>query len=90
MVKLNFWRLATSMGNEFEIENLSICGVRLKIEKPTKGLKDMNSNIEYILNHIESLGAVFIYIYMQCPVQMSASRIRNITASIEFQLMSIS
>eukprot|EP00928_Gymnodinium_smaydae_P040276 TRINITY_DN2733_c0_g2_i1.p1 TRINITY_DN2733_c0_g2~~TRINITY_DN2733_c0_g2_i1.p1 ORF type:complete len:962 (-),score=174.82 TRINITY_DN2733_c0_g2_i1:25-2874(-) len=56
MVKLNLWRLFTSMGKEFEIENLSICGVHLKIEKPTKSLSDMNSNIEYVLNFIEELG----------------------------------
>jgi len=56
LVKINLWRLVTSLGKEFELQNLALQGVYLNIEKPNTDTKAKNSNIEYILNFIEELG----------------------------------
>merc|ERR1712039_477465 len=58
MVKINLWRLASSLGKEFELENLSLCGVHAHIEKPDSDIKHHNSNVEYIINHMDSLGLI--------------------------------
>lgn len=56
LIKINLWRLVTSLGKEFELDNLSLTGVYVNVEKPDTNTKNKNSNVEYILNHIESLG----------------------------------
>lgn len=56
LVKINLWRLITSLGKEFELQNLSLQGMYLNIEKPDTDTKAKNSNIEYILNFIEWKG----------------------------------
>lgn len=56
LVKINLWRLVTTLGREFELENLSFVGIHANIEKPSANLRKQDSNIEYLLNHIESLG----------------------------------
>jgi len=58
LVKINLWRLATSMAKEFELENLSIKGVHFNVEKPNTDMKDPNSNIEYVINHLDALGLI--------------------------------
>jgi hypothetical protein len=55
LLKINLWRLITSLGKEFELQNLSLEGVYLNIEKPDTNLKAKNSNVEYILNFITAL-----------------------------------
>merc|ERR1711972_226199 len=49
MLKINLWRLATSLGKEFELENLSLCGVHACIEKEGADIHAKNSNVEYII-----------------------------------------
>jgi len=56
VVKINLGRLIASLGKEFELENLSFTGIHANIEKPSSNLKLQDSNIDYLLNHIESLG----------------------------------
>lgn len=56
LIKINLWRLITSLGKEFELENLSLTGVYVNVEKPDMNLKAKNSNVEYIMNYIDSLG----------------------------------
>lgn len=56
IVKINLGRLITSLGKEFELENLSFTGIHANIEKPSADLKLQDSNIDYLLNHIETLG----------------------------------
>merc|ERR1719223_1547205 len=56
IVKINLWRLISTLGKEFELENLSFTGIHANIEKPSSNPKSKDSNIDYLLNHIESLG----------------------------------
>jgi hypothetical protein len=58
LVKINLWRLATTMGKEFELENLSISGIHFNFEKPSSDLKVKDSNVEYITNHLDALGLI--------------------------------
>merc|ERR1712039_379141 len=58
MLKVNLWRLASTLGKEFELENLSLCGVHAHIEKPDAKLEHHNSNVEYIINHMDHLGLI--------------------------------
>jgi hypothetical protein len=53
IVKLNMWRLATSMGKEFELTNLTFTGIHANIEKPSTDMGSPDTNVEYILNHME-------------------------------------
>jgi len=57
-VKVNLWRLVKTLGRQFEIEQLSFVGIHANIEKPDTDTKKQNSNVEYILKHIESLGLI--------------------------------
>jgi len=56
IVKINLGRLISTLGKEFELENLSFHGIHANIEKPSANVKLQDSNIDYLLNHIESLG----------------------------------
>merc|ERR1719223_1867256 len=56
IVKINLWRLISTLDKEFELENLSFTGIHANIEKPSSNPKLKDSNIDYLLNHIESLG----------------------------------
>merc|ERR1740129_1963373 len=58
IVKINLGRLITSLGKEFELENLSFTGIHANIEKPSADLKAKDSNIDYLINHIDSLGLI--------------------------------
>lgn len=56
LIKLNLWRLATTFGGEFELENLSVTGIHFNVEKPDTDYHKENANIQYILNHLDSKG----------------------------------
>lgn len=56
LVKINLWRLAKTLGKEFELENLTLLGVHANVEKPDTNLKAHNSNVEYVINFIDALG----------------------------------
>lgn len=56
LIKINVWRILSTMGKEFELQNLSIKGIHFSVEKPNTNLKEKNSNIEYVINHLDSLG----------------------------------
>lgn len=58
LVKINLWRLATTLGKEFELENLTLLGVHANVEKPNPSLRESNSNVEYIINFIDALGLI--------------------------------
>jgi len=58
LIKINLWRVLTSLGKEFEIENMSLKGVFLNVEKPNTDLKSKNSNVEYIINFLDALGLI--------------------------------
>merc|ERR1719297_770747 len=58
ILKINLGRLITTLGKEFELENLSFSGIHANIEKPSTDMKVQDSNIDYLLNHIDSLGLV--------------------------------
>merc|ERR1719297_217070 len=58
VLKINLGRLITTLGKEFELENLSFSGIHANIEKPSTDMKVQDSNIDYLLNHIDSLGLV--------------------------------
>jgi len=58
IVKINLLRLLKTLGKEFELENLSFSGIHANIEKPSTNMKAQDSNIDYLLNHIDSLGLV--------------------------------
>merc|ERR1719297_267816 len=58
ILKINLGRLITTLGKEFELENLSFSGIHANIEKPSTNMKVQDSNIDYLLNHIDSLGLV--------------------------------
>mmetsp|Transcript_46387 Transcript_46387/g.83932 ORF Transcript_46387/g.83932 Transcript_46387/m.83932 type:complete len:983 (+) Transcript_46387:43-2991(+) len=58
LVKINMWRLIRTLGKEFELENLNISGIHANVEKPTCDTKAKDSNVEYIVQHIESLGLI--------------------------------
>jgi len=58
LIKINLWRIATSMGKEFEFENLSIKGVHVNVEKPDTNVKAENANIQYIINYMDSIGLI--------------------------------
>merc|ERR1719480_369714 len=58
IVKINLGRLISTLGKEFELENLSFSGIHANIEKPSTDMKVQDSNIDYLLNHIDSLGLV--------------------------------
>jgi len=66
-VKINLWRLVRTLGKEFELENLSFTGIHANIEKPSINMKQPDSNVEYIVNHIESLGLI-----SQAPAEAQA------------------
>jgi len=67
LVKINLWRLVRTLGKEFELENLSFTGIHANIEKPSINMKQPDSNVEYIVNHIESLGLI-----SQAPAEAQA------------------
>ncbi|CAK0866925.1 unnamed protein product [Prorocentrum cordatum] len=56
LIKVNLWRLITSLGKEFELQNLTLTGIKVNFEKPTADMKQSNSNVEYVINFIDSLG----------------------------------
>merc|ERR1719221_1503451 len=58
IVKINLWRLLKTLGKEFELQNLTFKGVHANIEKPNATLSESNSNVEYVLNFIDSLGLI--------------------------------
>merc|ERR1712224_1148254 len=58
LIKINLGRLFTSMGKEFELENLSIKGIHFHVEKPDTDMKAENASIQYIINHLDSLGLI--------------------------------
>merc|ERR1719316_747972 len=58
LIKINVGRILQTLGKEFELENLSLKGVHVNIEKPNTDLKQSNSNIEYIINHLDALGLI--------------------------------
>jgi len=58
ILKINLKRLITTLGKEFELENLSFTGIHANIEKPSTDVKVKDSNIDYLLNHIDSLGLI--------------------------------
>lgn len=58
LIKINLWRLFTTMGREFEVQNLSIEGIHFNIEKPNTDMKAENANVQYIINHLDSLGLI--------------------------------
>lgn len=58
LVKINLWRLIKTFGKEFELENLSFTGLHANVEKPSTNVKQSDSNVEYIVNHIDSLGLI--------------------------------
>jgi len=58
LIKINLWRLFKTLGKEFHLENLSITGVHIHIEKPNTDMKATNSNIEYIINYLDSIGLI--------------------------------
>jgi len=58
ILKINLGRLITTLGKEFELENLSFTGIHANIEKPSIDTKLKDSNIDYLLNHIDSLGLI--------------------------------
>jgi len=60
LVKINLWRIIKSLTGriEFELENLSIVGIHVNIEKPNTDLKATNSNVEYIVNHLDAMGLI--------------------------------
>jgi len=58
LLKINVGRIISSRGKEFELQNLSIVGIHVNVEKPNTDLKEKNSNIEYIMNHLDALGLI--------------------------------
>jgi len=58
LLKVNLWRILSTLGKEFELENLSLTGVHVNIEKPNTDLKQKNSNVEYIMNHLDAMGLI--------------------------------
>jgi len=58
VVKINLWRLVKSLGKEFELENLSFTGVHANVEKPSTNVKQPDSNVEYIISHMDSIGLI--------------------------------
>merc|ERR1719198_1828750 len=57
-VKVNLWLLAKSMGKVFDLQNLTFKGIHANIEKPNANLRESNSNIEYIINHLDEQGLI--------------------------------
>jgi hypothetical protein len=58
LIKVNLWRLATTLGKEFELENLTLTGIKVNFEKPNADLRKSDSNVEYVINYIDSLGLI--------------------------------
>lgn len=58
ILKINLGRLITTLGKEFELENLSFTGLHANVEKPSTNMKVQDSNIDYLINHIDSLGLI--------------------------------
>jgi len=58
LLKVNVWRIISTLGKEFELQNLSLTGVHVSIEKPNTDLKEKNSNVEYIMNHLDAMGLI--------------------------------
>lgn len=58
LLKVDVWRIIRTLGKEFHLENLSISGVHANIEKPNAKIKEKNSNIEYIINHLDAMGLI--------------------------------
>jgi len=58
LVKINVGRILSTLGKEFELENLSLTGVHANIEKPDTDVKAKNSNIEYVMQHMECMGLI--------------------------------
>jgi hypothetical protein len=58
LVKLNLWRLLTTLGKEFEIENISITGIDACVEKPNTDITSKNTNLEYLINHMNAIGLI--------------------------------
>jgi hypothetical protein len=58
LIKINVHRILMTLGKEFELENLSVKGIHVNIEKPDTNLKAENANIQYIINHLGALGLV--------------------------------
>jgi len=56
LIKINLWRLVTTMAREFELEELDLTGLYVNVEKPNPDIHAKNTNLEYILNHIEAEG----------------------------------
>jgi len=56
LLKVDVWRILKTLGKEFDLQNLSVVGVHVNVEKPNAKLKEKNSNIEYIMNHLDYLG----------------------------------
>jgi hypothetical protein len=58
LLKINLWRIITTLGKEFELQNLSVKGIHANVEKPTCDIKKTDSNIEYIINFLDALGLI--------------------------------
>jgi len=58
LIKVNLWRILSTMGKEFELENLSVKGIHFNVEKPDTNMKAENANIQYIINHLDALGLI--------------------------------
>jgi len=55
LVKINLWRCITSLGKVIEIQNISCEGIHVNIEKPNTVMKEPNSNVEYVTEHIHHI-----------------------------------
>jgi len=58
LIKINLWRLLRTRGKEFELENLSLTGLYLNVEKPNTDMKEENTNVEYITHYLSTFGGV--------------------------------
>jgi hypothetical protein len=53
LVKVNLWRIITTFGREFEMENLTFKGLHANIEKPTASPNRLDANIHHLMKHIQ-------------------------------------
>jgi len=58
LIKINVGRILSTLGHEFELQNLSVKGVHFVVEKPNMDLQAKNTNVEYIINYLDALGLI--------------------------------
>eukprot|EP00929_Paragymnodinium_shiwhaense_P002199 TRINITY_DN102409_c0_g1_i1.p1 TRINITY_DN102409_c0_g1~~TRINITY_DN102409_c0_g1_i1.p1 ORF type:complete len:1031 (+),score=216.42 TRINITY_DN102409_c0_g1_i1:63-3155(+) len=56
IVKVNLWRAMRTFGKEFEITHVDLSGIHVNFEKPNTNMSETTSNVDYILNHLDTLG----------------------------------